>query len=46
MCSYARSKPNLVAFVERALGRFFPEHGAAARDLTAAPGVQTVVAQQ
>jgi glutathione S-transferase len=26
MCTYARSKPNLVAFVDRALTRFFPEH--------------------
>jgi hypothetical protein len=25
VCSYARSKPNLVAFVDRARGRWFPE---------------------
>jgi glutathione S-transferase len=36
VCSYARSKPNLVAFVDRALARFFPEHAAAARQLSAA----------
>jgi glutathione S-transferase len=36
VCSYARSKPNLVAFVERALTRFFPEHVAAVQERTAA----------
>jgi glutathione S-transferase len=36
VCSYARSKPNLVAFVDRALARFFPEHVAAAQERTAA----------
>ena len=35
VCSYARSKANLVAFVDRALARFFPEH-ATARQLSAA----------
>jgi len=32
VCTYARSKPNLVAFVDRGLARFFPEHEAASRD--------------
>jgi hypothetical protein len=36
VCSYARSKPNLVAFVDRALARFFPEHVAAEKQPTAA----------
>jgi glutathione S-transferase len=36
VCSYARSKPNLVAFVDRALGRFFPEHVVAVKERTAA----------
>jgi glutathione S-transferase len=36
VCSYARSKPNLVAFVDRALARFFPEHLAAVQKRTAA----------
>jgi glutathione S-transferase len=36
VCSYARSKPNLVAFVDRAFARFFPENVAARRELTAA----------
>ncbi|HEV3192006.1 MAG TPA: glutathione S-transferase family protein [Polyangiaceae bacterium] len=36
VCSYARSKPNLVAFVDRALARFFPEHVATAHERTAA----------
>lgn len=26
VCSYARTRPNLVAFVDRALAHFFPEH--------------------
>ena len=26
VCAYARSRPNLVAFVDRALAHFFPEH--------------------
>lgn len=30
MCTYARSKPNLVAFVDRGLARFFPELATAA----------------
>lgn len=36
MCAHARSKPNLVAFVDRALARFFPEHDAALRERAAA----------
>jgi glutathione S-transferase len=36
VCSYARSKPNLVAFVDRALARFFPERVAAVQERTAA----------
>ena len=36
MCTYARSKPNLVAFVERAFTHFFPEHAATAREPVAA----------
>jgi glutathione S-transferase len=36
VCSYARSKPNLVAFVDRALARFFPEHDATVEEQTAA----------
>jgi len=35
VCTYARSKPNLVAFVDRMLARFFPEL-ALASDLAAA----------
>jgi glutathione S-transferase len=36
MCIYARSKPNLVAFVDRALARFFPEQEATASERAAA----------
>jgi glutathione S-transferase len=36
VCAYARSKPNLVAFVARALARWFPEHDATARERAAA----------
>lgn len=36
VCAYARSKPNLVAFVDRALARWFPEHGATVRERAAA----------
>ncbi len=36
VCTYARSKPNLVAFVDRALTRFFPELGAKAPERAAA----------
>jgi glutathione S-transferase len=36
VCLYARSKPNLVAFVDRTLARFFPEHVATAHQLAAA----------
>ncbi len=35
-CTYARSKPNLVAFVDRALSRFFPEQANVLGDRAAA----------
>jgi glutathione S-transferase len=35
VCSYARTKPNLVAFVERARARFFPESVATRTDRAA-----------
>lgn len=31
VCAYARTRPNLVAFVDRVLARFFPEQAAAPR---------------
>lgn len=36
VCTYARSKPNLVAFVDRGLARFFPEHEASSTGRVAA----------
>jgi glutathione S-transferase len=36
VCTYARSKPNLVAFVDRTLARLFPEHARASSTLVAA----------
>ncbi len=36
VCNYARSKPNLVAFVDRVLARFFPEHATTAGERAAA----------
>jgi glutathione S-transferase len=36
VCAYARAKPNLVAFVDRMLARFFPEHATASREPAAA----------
>jgi glutathione S-transferase len=35
VCTYARTKPNLVAFVDRALSRFFPEQAQAPVPLAA-----------
>jgi glutathione S-transferase len=36
VCEYARTKSNLVAFVDRVLTRFFPEHSKPAREQSAA----------